>query len=57
MSEAVQLLADRRVPLSTLAERLGYTEPSAFSHAVRSHFGLSPRALRADVARLEALVR
>ncbi len=54
MSEAGELRAGRRVPLSTLAERLGYTEPSAFSHAVRSRFGLSPRALRADVARLEA---
>lgn len=54
MGEVVQLLADGRVPLSTLAERLGYAEPSAFSHAVRSHFGLSPRALRADLARFEA---
>lgn len=49
MGEAVHLLADTTVPLATLAERLGYAEPSAFSHAVRSHFGLSPRALRADV--------
>ena len=53
MGEAVQLLADGSVPLSTLAERLGYAEPSAFSHAVRSHFGASPRALRADMARTE----
>ena len=51
MSEAVQLLADTSVPLSSLAERLGYAEPSAFSHAVRSHFGASPRALRADMAK------
>jgi len=51
MGEAVQLLADLSVPLSTLAERLGYAEPSAFSHAVRSHFGTSPRALRADMAK------
>jgi len=57
MGEAVQLLADRRVPLSTLAERLGYAEPSAFSHAVRSHFGLSPRALRADMAKPETPLR
>jgi len=53
MNEAVQLLADHRVPLSALAERLGYAEPSAFSHAVRSHFGMSPRSLRADMARAE----
>ena len=51
MGEAVELLADSGVPLSTLAERLGYAEPSAFSHAVRSHFGVSPRALRADMAK------
>jgi AraC-like DNA-binding protein len=54
MGEVVQLLADRSVPLSTLAERLGYAEPSAFSHAVRKHFGLSPRALRADLETFEA---
>jgi AraC-like DNA-binding protein len=51
MGEAVDLLADASVPLSTLAERLGYAEPSAFSHAVRAHFGASPRALRADMAK------
>lgn len=51
MGEAVDLLADTRVPLSTLAERLGYAEPSAFSHAVRAHFGVSPRALRADMTK------
>lgn len=50
MAEAVDLLADSSVPLSTLAERLGYAEPSVFSHAVRAHFGVSPRALRADMA-------
>ncbi|MBI3367464.1 MAG: AraC family transcriptional regulator ligand-binding domain-containing protein [Burkholderiales bacterium] len=50
MGEAVGLLADASVPLSALAERLGYAEPSAFSHAVRAHFGVSPRALRADMA-------
>ena len=51
MGEAVGLLADATVPLSALAERLGYAEPSAFSHAVRAHFGVSPRVLRADMAR------
>lgn len=54
MGEAVSLLADASVPLSTLAERLGYAEPSAFSHAVRAHFGVSPRELRADLARATA---
>ena len=51
MTEAVQLLADTAVPLSALAERLGYAEPSAFSHAVRGHFGASPRSLRADMVK------
>ncbi len=49
MGEAASLLADTSVPLATLAERLGYAEPSAFLHAVRSHFGVSPRALRAGM--------
>ena len=51
MVEAVELLADSRVPLATLAKRLGYAQPRALSHAVRSHFGVSPRALRADMAK------
>jgi AraC-like DNA-binding protein len=51
MAEAVELLADSRVPFAALAERLGYAEPSAFSHAVRAHFGVSPRVLRADMAK------
>lgn len=51
MGEAVDLLADAQVPLSTLSERLGYAEPSAFSHAVRAHFGASPRTMRGDMAK------
>jgi len=50
MEEALSLLADAAVPLSVLSERLGYTEASAFSHGIRAHFGVSPRALRADLA-------
>jgi AraC-like DNA-binding protein len=57
MGEVLHLLASGSVPLSALAERLGYAEPSAFSHAVRSHFGQSPRALRADLARSETTHR
>jgi AraC-like DNA-binding protein len=49
MDEALQGLADPALPLATLADRLGYAEPSAFSHAVRGHFGMSPRALRAEL--------
>lgn len=49
MDEALRLLADERLRLSAVSERLGYAEPSAFSHSVRSHFGKSPRALRAEL--------
>lgn len=51
MDEALQGLADPGLSLAGLADRLGYAEPSAFSHAVRSHFGMSPRDLRADLTR------
>lgn len=51
MQEALEGLADHTLPLVMLAERLGYAEPSAFSHAVRSHFGKAPRALRLELAR------
>ncbi len=54
MDEAVQLLADPELTIASLAHRLGYAEPSAFSHAVRAHFGLSPRSLRAELAKAAA---
>jgi len=50
MSEALEGLADLNLPLVMLAERLGYAEPSAFSHAVRHHFGKAPSALRHELA-------
>ncbi|UCP11623.1 AraC family transcriptional regulator [Pseudomonas sp. MM213] len=50
MSEALEGLADPELPLVLLAERLGYAEPSAFSHAVRGHFGKAPSALRHELA-------
>ncbi|WP_318189361.1 helix-turn-helix domain-containing protein [Pseudomonas fluorescens] len=50
MSEALEGLADPDLPLVLLAERLGYAEPSAFSHAVRGHFGKAPSALRHELA-------
>ncbi|VVP12731.1 hypothetical protein PS900_03430 [Pseudomonas fluorescens] len=49
MSEALEGLADPDLPLVMLAERLGYAEPSAFSHAVRGHFGKAPSALRHEL--------
>jgi AraC-like DNA-binding protein len=56
MDEALQGLADPAFPLARLADLLGYAEASAFSHAVRSHFGVSPRALRAQLSRRPGLV-
>jgi AraC-like DNA-binding protein len=49
MNEALRLLADATLPLATLCEALGYSEPSALSHAVRSYWGASPSALRAEL--------
>lgn len=50
MNEALRLLADPTMPLARLCEALGYSEPSALSHAVRSYWGAPPRALRAELA-------
>ncbi|MGL6109833.1 MAG: AraC family transcriptional regulator ligand-binding domain-containing protein [Rubrivivax sp.] len=49
MNEALRLLADATLPLASLCEALGYSEPSALSHAVRSYWGTSPSALRAEL--------
>lgn len=49
MNEALRLLADATMPLTRLCEALGYSEPSALSHAVRSYWGASPRELRAEL--------
>ncbi len=49
MNEALRLLANAALPLSSLCDRLGYAEPSALSHAIRSYWGASPSALRAEL--------
>jgi AraC-like DNA-binding protein len=49
MNEALRLLADATLPLASLCDALGYSEPSALSHAVRSYWGASPSALRAEL--------
>lgn len=57
MEEALRLLADRAMPLITISETLGYADVSALSHAVRSHWGDSPRRLREEMVAKENLPR
>jgi len=49
MEEAVRLLGDRSQTLTGIAEILGYSDLSGLSHAVRSHWGSSPRHLREEI--------
>jgi AraC-like DNA-binding protein len=48
MDEALHLLTRSTLPLSEIADRLGYSEPSALSRAVRHRFGASPRHQRSS---------
>lgn len=49
MEEALKLLALPGLPLGTIADQLGYSDASALSHAVRTHWGASPRHLREEM--------
>lgn len=49
MDEALFLLTQGSMPLPDIAERLGYSEPSSFWHAVKSCWGATPRELRSDI--------
>ncbi len=46
MDEAIRLLCGTKLPLSALSDQLGYSEPSAFAHAVKAYWGATPRELR-----------
>ena len=46
MREAMILLTESRLSLAELALRLGYSEESAFSRAVKAWWGAGPRELR-----------
>lgn len=50
MTEAMLLLARSQLPLPDLARRLGYSQESAFSRAVKAWWGSAPRDLRRDAA-------
>ncbi len=48
MGEALILLTQSQLPLPDLARRLGYSQESAFSRAVRLWWGASPRQVRRE---------
>jgi AraC-like DNA-binding protein len=45
MEEARRLLLERRLSVSEIALRVGYSNPSKFAAAFRRHFGMSPSEL------------
>lgn len=49
MEEVHRLLSQTELPLTDLAHRLGYSEPSALSRAVHNWFGVRPQQLRRQV--------
>lgn len=47
MEEGLRLLQHSDLSIAQVGSRVGYAHPSHFSKAVRAHFGLSPRELKA----------
>jgi AraC-like DNA-binding protein len=45
MEEARRLLQQRRLNVTEVAQRVGYSNPSKFAAAFRRHFGVSPSAI------------
>jgi len=50
MQTACRLLTESRLPVTCIAEQLGFSETSAFTRAFRSHARVSPRAYRQAAA-------
>jgi AraC-like DNA-binding protein len=46
LEKSRELLADARLPVEKIAQRLGYSEPAAFIHAFKRWTGASPAAFR-----------
>lgn len=44
------LMSDTKVMVADIASELGFNSPSDFSRVFRSHYGLSPREARRDIA-------
>jgi AraC-like DNA-binding protein len=57
MGRAEDLLRDQTLPLSTVAERLGYSDLSAFSRAFRDQVGLTPSAWRRSPGKMSDNVK
>ena len=51
MARAKELLRKTRLPISEIAERVGYQKPRHFSHRFRAALGCGPGAYRKSVAR------
>lgn len=43
MSTAMYLLQQNKLSISSVAEKIGYSDTSGFSHAFKQHFGIYPR--------------
>ncbi|HQD14296.1 MAG TPA: AraC family transcriptional regulator ligand-binding domain-containing protein [Ottowia sp.] len=46
MQTACRMLSESRLPVTRIAEQLGFSETSAFTRAFRNHARMSPRAFR-----------
>jgi AraC-like DNA-binding protein len=52
MEQARELLADNALSVTSIAQRLGFSETSAFTRAFRNHARQSPRAFRREAVAL-----
>lgn len=50
MEQARQLLADSALSVTSIAQKLGFSETSAFTRAFRNHASQTPRAFRREAA-------
>lgn len=46
MQRALEMLSERKIPISQIAYAVGYNRPSSFSVAIQRHFGATPTELR-----------
>jgi hypothetical protein len=53
MDAAAELLSKPAIPVSEVAHRVGYCQPSHFARAFQRRYGVSPSAFRAASCRAE----